>query len=207
MEYLKMEDNPRYVLSLKGTHGIISSVAKRPDYYKKPDFGKKAGLVDMLIHIGVLRTNEEKLWLNTPVFLKKDYKSLNSFSKAVAEKIGEILACYRQELYEFLERIASGFDRSVDFYHLVCGYIFAGRMLEYLEETSLVYWNDRHPNGLDYITLLYEKTWKLNRLCKGLYCSYNRYGNSLGTFKVLGTLAATAVISTGFGDLRRQPAI
>ena len=66
----------------------------------------------------------------------------------------------------------NGYNPEVNLYHLLCGYIFDGKVFDYLEEERLVTTSCVHKTGLDYLVIIYEDVNSLNEYSDQLLCSY-----------------------------------
>lgn len=87
----------------------------------------------------------------------------------IGDKIAEIWTCCAE--------IQNGFSIEMNLYHILCGMVFDGNFFDYLSDNGSLVTSRRHPSGLDYLSVIYEKCDALQTLSNGLLCSYNRLVN------------------------------
>lgn len=171
--------NPRNFLG-KGTDAMLSEIAQNPVYTRSYDecadkFG--AQLVRRLIDGGVLRPGGRGLAFDCPIFLREDAAVLHTEISSKAAALTDLLKSRVTEIRARCAEIKNGFSEEQNLYHILCGMIFDGYFFDHLSDKSALATSRRHPSGLDYLTVIYEKCDELQTLSDGLLCSYNRLVN------------------------------
>ncbi len=133
-----------------------------------------ASLIDNLIHCGVLRQKDGFLFFDCPVFLREDAAVLKESIAREALILSDRLALGIGEIRQCCASIQNGFPVGQNLYHILCGMVFDGSFFDYLCRQGAVATSRKHPGGLDYLTVLYEKCGQLQSLSNNLLCSYNR---------------------------------
>lgn len=168
-------NHPRYVLSLDGVDEILETITTNEPYSLTIDDFDNPDLVQALLHIDVLQIKNHQLAMAVPFFLDKDVEMLKELSKQAAQKITDELISHKDKMIKIIHKIDNGFSYDRNLYHILCGYIFDGRMFDYLEENKWVTTSLIHESGYDYLVILYEDSPRLNEYSNMLLCSYNRF--------------------------------
>lgn len=186
------KNNPRYVLSKPYVNDIIGEIAKAKPYslsineVKKRILKADENIIEDLINIDVLHCENSMLKINCPIFLNDDKDMLLEMSLEIARQLGAKIINHKDEIYEKVRQINNGFNEKINLYNLFCGNILDGLFFDYLEDENIVANGKKHKSGLDYIVIIYENAKSLNELSNSLLCSYNRFGNDMGTFQSFG---------------------
>ena len=130
--------------------------------------------ISRMIRCGVLRREEQKVYLDTPVFLESDASVLADHFASAAEEIADLIISCKQPLYELAGKIDNGFSPERNLYHLLCGWSMDGAMIDRLIQEDIISEGRSHPTGLDYLLILYEKCPALDVFSTRLLCSFNR---------------------------------
>jgi hypothetical protein len=179
-------DNPRYVLSLDGVDNILTKIVSCNPYTLGIQDFENFDLVKKLMHIDVLKINNDKLALAIPVFVEQDLAYIKNLCLDVSKEICNVLINEKVKIEEIVGQVNNGSSNKVNLYHLLCGSIFDGRVFEFLEENHLVTVSKAHQSGLDYLVIMYENSDKLSAYSNKLLCSYNRLITKEGTFSSFG---------------------
>ena len=171
--------DPRDLLG-RETDTVISLVAGQPvgacSYQDCVDsFGE--ALVRRLIDVGILRRSGTALVLDCPVFLREDAAVLRRETAARAGALARLVEARAAELRACCAAIRNGSPVKLNLYHILCGMVFDGHFFDYLSGRGALATSRRHPSGLDYLNVLYEKCGALQAFSNGLLCSYNRLTN------------------------------
>ncbi len=168
--------NPRAFLG-KDTDPILSMVANRRASYFDGCGRFGDARIQKLIDSGVLRQENGTLLFDSPVFLREDAAILY---KAIAEKAAFLADQLEKNIVSIREccgEIRNGCSVKQNLYHILCGMIFDGHFFDYLSDNGVLATSRKHPSGLDYLNVIYEKCDALQTLSDGLLCSYNRLVN------------------------------
>lgn len=185
--------NPRYVMSLPGVDEIIYLIASNEkNKYTKDAVIKElncsVSLIDNLIEVGALSLNNGFLIMACPFFFEKDIliiqKKLDDIANNLANKIIE----NKTTLYASANGLSNGRLVKDNLYHVICGMIFDGMLYDELENVKLIRTHKVQMNNLDYMIVLCENTPLVRKLSRELLCSYNRYGNAIGSFESFGDM-------------------
>ena len=168
-------DNPRNFMD--SLSPLISAMVSREAgtiFYDELSDHFSRGYIDRMIRCGVLRREERRVYLDTPVFLESDASVLAEHFASAATKITDIIVSCKQPLYELAGKISNGFSPERNLYHLLCGWSMDGAMIDRLAQENIISEGRLHPTGLDYLLILYEKSPALDVFSNKLLCSFNR---------------------------------
>lgn len=165
----------------KETDALLSRIAREPagsSSYEDCCRSFGAGLVHRLIEGGILRRRQGALVFDCPIFLREDSAVLHDEIASKAAVLADMLESKAAALHSCCAGISNGFPAQRNLYHILCGMVFDGRFFDYLSERGALAVSRKHPCGLDYLNILYEKCDALQTLSDGLLCSYNRLVNA-----------------------------
>lgn len=143
-------------------------------------------VINRLIDGGVLRKDNNILLFDTPIFLSEDAEPIASFFSAAASRFAHMIQEKKPELYALAKSLENGFLPQVNLYHIICGMCFDGLFLERLSETGVLSAGREHASGLDYLSVIYEKSPALEHFSNSLLCSYNRIRNDVCALQSFG---------------------
>lgn len=164
--------NPRRVLT-PDADGILQMVSEWPageEVLQCCDEKRVQALVD----VGTLRWEDGDLRFDTPIFLQEDADTLTGLFANEARRLALLLNGHREELRAIARRIDNGFDEATNLYHIICGMVLDGTFFDDLCEAGAVVTSRKHPSGMDYLTIIYQKCDALDGLSRRLLCSWNR---------------------------------
>ena len=164
--------NPRRVLQEAGDEFLALVAETGDEDVLTRIYGDS--LVQRMIDIGVIRRCGDDIVFDTPVIMEDDAETLTGLFRGEAERLASMLAHHREELYALVRTIRNGFTEAVNLYHILCGMVLDGRMFDDLCANGTVAVSRLHPSGMDYLIILYERCEALDRLSRGLLCSWNR---------------------------------
>lgn len=171
------EDDPRGVLNEKADGVLTAVVEAAPGTVGYADLCGRfsCALVDSLIHIGLLRKEDERLFLDSTVIVEEDAAWLRHCFSDRAARMAEAIVERKAEFYGLAEKLDNGFPPRVNLYHLLCGAVLDGDFFECLSEQGVVATSRTHESGLDYLIIAYEKSQALDEFSRKQLCSYNRF--------------------------------
>lgn len=167
-------NNPRCVMSMRGVDNVLEKIISNEPYTLTVNDLGDTEIVEALLRIEVLQKKEDKLGMAVPFFRGKDEPILKELSKKAANAIANMILEQKEHIFDIIQEVNNGYDPEVNLYHLLCGYIFDGKVFDYLEEERLVTTSCVHKTGLDYLVIIYEDVNSLNEYSDQLLCSYNR---------------------------------
>lgn len=171
------ENNPRTYLNHSIT-GILSDVVNAVPFtcrYQDMCSQYTSERINNLIKIGLFRTVNDMLLLDSTVIVREDIKSIRDYLEAEITCLADKIVCKQKEIYCCVGSIKNGFDEKMNLYHLLCGAVFDGDFFDYLRENQLLITSRLHTSGVDYIITVYEKCPELSVFSNHLLCSYNRF--------------------------------
>ncbi|MDE6219353.1 MAG: hypothetical protein K2G51_02785 [Lachnospiraceae bacterium] len=179
--------NPRRIFG-KETDAVLSVLAQQPAntcVYMDccGQFG--TDIVRKLVDGGILRRSGTAVVFDCPVFLREDAAVLQNGIATKSAMLANLLERNIKEIRACCGAIHNGFSVERNLYHILCGMVFDGSFFAYLSGKGVLAVSRKHPSGLDYLSVLYEKCEELQTLSDELLCSYNRLVNdkcSLQTF-------------------------
>ena len=146
-------DNPRnFMDSLDPLLSVLVSREAGASFYDDLTGRFGTEYIDRMIRCGVLRREDQRVFLDTPVFLEADAPLL----------------------YELAGKISNGFPPERNLYHLLCGWSMDGAMIDRLIGENIISEGRHHATGLDYLLVIYEKSPVLDVFSDRLLCSFNR---------------------------------
>lgn len=180
--------NPRNFMNASADE-ILTWVAEASKQYRTyriacERFSKDA--INKLINGGALRVENDVLFFDTPIFFDEDTDSIASFFSNAASAFTRMIFQREKELYIEAEALKNGFLPQINLYHIICGMCFDGYFLDKLSETGALANERMHPSGLDYLSVIYEKSAKLDHFSNALLCSYNRVFNDVCALQSFG---------------------
>ena len=168
-------DNPRnFMDSLDPLLSVLVSREAGASFYDDLTGRFGTEYIDRMIRCGVLRREDQRVFLDTPVFLEADAPLLAAHFASAAEKLAGLIASCRQPLYELAGKISNGFPPERNLYHLLCGWSMDGAMIDRLIGENIISEGRHHATGLDYLLVIYEKNPVLDVFSDRLLCSFNR---------------------------------
>lgn len=198
--------NPRKIVG-KNLDDVLSEVADNApgttflenlkDEYEK-------SIIDIAVECGALRVEKGSVYIDTPIFLGKDLSVLQRYFSEKASGLAATLESRRQEIYKMSEGIDNGFSPSVNLYHILCGMCFDGLMMDELGKRDIISIGRKHPSGLDYLMVIYEKSQMTSAFSDGLLCSYNRILNEHCALESFGDAAGNRLDCYRYFRLREQ---
>lgn len=147
-------------------------------------FGQEC--IGNLVNTGFLRTENDRVYIGFPMFLREDAPTLAAYCDASADMLAEGVIAVLPELYETVRHIGNSFPEDLNLYHTLCGRVFDGEMFDILSEHGTVAVSKVHPSGLDYILCAYEKCVELDGFANKLLCSYNRFTDGVRSLESFG---------------------
>ncbi len=180
--------NPRRFLG-KETDAILSEVAQSPvNTCSYRGCCEKYGteFVQKLTDGGILRSNGTGLLFDCPIFLREDTTVLQTEIASKASALVDMVEQSMTSIYACCAKIDNGFSVEYNLYHILCGIIFDGYFFDYLSNQGVLATSRKHPSGLDYLTVIYEKCNELQMLSDNLLCSYNRLVNTTCSLQSFG---------------------
>lgn len=172
--------NPRSFLG-REVDAILSAVAQHSANarsYRACCETYGARLVRRLLDGGILRPGGAGLAFDCPIFLREDAEVLHEAIASKAVGLTDLLEGSMEQLRACCMKIKNGFSTERNLYHILCGMVFDGYFFDYLSGKGALAVSRRHPSGLDYLTVIYEKCDDLQNLSSRLLCSYNRFVNA-----------------------------
>ena len=168
-------DNPRnFMDSLSPLISVMVSREAGALSYDELSAQFGSHYTDRMIRCGVLRREQQRVYLDTPVFLESDAGVLADHFASAADITADLIASCKQPLYELAGRINNGFSPERNLYHLLCGWSLDGAMIDRLVREDTISEGRPHPTGLEYLLILYEKNPALDAFSDRLLCSFNR---------------------------------
>ncbi len=169
--------NPRNFLGAE-TDAVLSLIAGQPAYACghaacAGKFGPE--LIGRMVEGGVLRREGATLTFDCPVFLREDAAALRRETASKAARLADMLDIPR--IRRCCEKVKNGFPVEINLYHLLCCDVFDGLFFDYLRDKGALATSRRHPSGLDYLNVIYEKCGELEGLSQVLLCSCNSLRN------------------------------
>ena len=171
--------NPRAFMNDQADE-VLSYVAQIPaGTCKNQDLLSRCGIdpVQKLLDGGILRKQGDRMFFDTPVFLKEDAAILQNAMGASAEKLSNQLEGSLPKIHDICRQLHNGFPEELNLYHILCGMVFDGSFFDILERNGAVATSRQHISGLDYISVIYERCPELDTYADSLLCSYNRFAN------------------------------
>lgn len=92
--------------------------------------------INDLIKIGLFRTVNDMLLLDSTVIVREDIKSIRDYLEAEITCLADKIVCKQKEIYCCVGSIKNGFDEKMNLYHLLCGAVFDGDFFDYLRENN-----------------------------------------------------------------------
>lgn len=130
--------------------------------------------IENLIQIGLLRRENDALWLDSPVLLEEDVAAIENGMAECVARMAQLVLNGRSAIEKTVKKLQNGFSVEENLYHLLCAATFDGHFFDLLFERGVVSTSRRHESGLDYLIIVYEKSPVLERFSRKLLCSYNR---------------------------------
>lgn len=169
--------NPRNILG-KETDALLSEIVNKEASYIECCENHGAQLVQKLVDGGVLRKSGNRLFFDSPIFLREDAAVLHTQISSRASSLADLLERKSPEIRRCCAEITNGFPVELNLYHILCGMVFDGCFFDYLYSKGALATSRQHPSGLDYLSVIYEKCGELQSFSDGLLCSYNRFVNA-----------------------------
>lgn len=141
---------------------------------------------DTLIHIGLLRRENNAVFLDSPVLVREDVPCLQNCFSDHLRRMEEALWQRRDDFYRLAGELNNGFPPEHNLYHVLCGTILDGSFFAYISDHELVSTSRLHASGLDYLIIAYEQAPALDLFSQKLLCSYNRYSDGTRAFQSFG---------------------
>lgn len=199
-------DDPRLVLN-SSVDEILTEIVECPEgqcAYERLCSRFSADRVKGLLRIGLLRREEDRIFLDSPVIVKEDAAHLqNCFSEHTA-RIAGTLTAHRKAFYAQARAVDNGFSPEVNLYHLFCGGVLDGSFFDYISGRDVVTTSRVHPSGLDYLIIVYQIAPELDRLSRELLCSYNRFSDGRRCLQSFGDADGDRVDFFRFATQKRQ---
>lgn len=172
--------NPRRFLNA-GTDIVLSYISDIPagscsTVICKELFGND--IINALTVGGIIRTENDRIYFDTPVFLREDAVQLRTETECIAKKLVNALEASLPIIRDLCANVSNSFSIEINLYHILCAMIFDGSFFNYLETNNAVATSRPHQSGLDYLSVIYEKCGDLNGFSDRLLCSYNRFAGS-----------------------------
>lgn len=198
--------NPRRFLG-RETDAILSEIAQSPINtcsYRGCCETYGIELVQKLTNGGILRPNGTGLLLDCPIFLQEDTTVLQTEIASKASVLVDMVEQSITDLSACCAKIDNGFPVNLNLYHILCGMVFDGYFFDYLSNQGVLATARKHPSGLDYLTVIYEKCNELQTLSDNLLCSYNRLVNPTCSLQSFGDAQGNRFDFYRFFRLREQ---
>lgn len=182
------EDDPRFWLNEQADGVLTAVVEAAPGTARYDDLCRRfpASLVNGLIHIGLLRKEEDILFLDAPVIVGEDAAYLRHCFSDAAAWMADAIVDRKNEFYELAGKLDNGFPPQVNLYHLLCGGVLDGSFFECISEQNIAATSRLHRSGLDYLIIVYEKSRELDSFSQKLLCSYNRFTDGVRALQSFG---------------------
>ena len=168
-------DNPRALFGAKADAVLSMILEFEPGDCRYDALCKQFSeeYIQSLIRIGLIRTENGAVLLDSTVLTGKDVFKLESGMRARATRMADKIQAREAEFRE-AAAISNGFSAAMNLYHLLCAATFDGCFFDLLSARGVVATSRVHPSGLDYLIIVYERTPALEQFSRKLICSYNR---------------------------------
>lgn len=196
--------NPRRFLSAQ-MDGVLCAIADVPAYALtqaalSAQFGEER--VAKLLRGGIIRADNGRIALDTPVLVREDAAALRAFLAEAVAPLADILWKNCGELEALARRMSDPAEPKTHLYHVLCGMIFDGALMDALGERGAIAVERPHDTGLNYLVTAYESCAELDALSAGLLCSYNRAANDEIALQSFGDSDGTRLDAYRFFRLR-----